>query len=146
MKLFWIASCSKLMVNSQTIPFFMVTLVIHTGFSQRFQKLIYLHLITDCLMKISPQSSELIQPDEYNHIGFYSSFNICLVVNYSIIQALFMNTFKFLQWILKYLCKKISVNSIATRAVSWLIFYLIISILMQLHWLNYTELALFVMF
>ena len=30
-------------------------------FAQRFQKLIYLQLISDCFMKISPQSSEQIQ-------------------------------------------------------------------------------------
>ena len=30
-------------------------------YAQRFQKLIYLHLLTDCFMKISPQSSEQIQ-------------------------------------------------------------------------------------
>ena len=29
-------------------------------YAQRFQKLIYLHLFTDCFMKISPQSSEQI--------------------------------------------------------------------------------------
>ena len=29
--------------------------------AQRFQKLINLHLFTDCFMKISPQSSEQIQ-------------------------------------------------------------------------------------
>ena len=28
--------------------------------AQRFQKLIYLHVFTDCFMKISPQSSEQI--------------------------------------------------------------------------------------
>ena len=28
--------------------------------TQRFEKLIYLHLVTDCFMKISTQSSELI--------------------------------------------------------------------------------------
>ena len=30
-------------------------------YAQRFQKLICLHLFTDCLMKISPQSVEQIQ-------------------------------------------------------------------------------------
>ena len=30
-------------------------------YAQRFQKLIYLHLLTDCLIKISPQSLEQIQ-------------------------------------------------------------------------------------
>ena len=30
-------------------------------YAQRFQKLIYLHLFTDCFMNISPQSSEQIQ-------------------------------------------------------------------------------------
>ena len=34
--------------------------VVHT---QRFQKLIYLHLFTDCFMQMSPQSSELIVAD-----------------------------------------------------------------------------------
>ena len=30
-------------------------------YAQRFQKLIYLHLFTDCFMKISSQMSEQIQ-------------------------------------------------------------------------------------
>ena len=30
-------------------------------YAQRFQKLLYLHLFSDCFMKISPQSSEQIQ-------------------------------------------------------------------------------------
>ena len=30
-------------------------------YAQRFQKLIYLHLLTDCFMKISLQSPEQIQ-------------------------------------------------------------------------------------
>ena len=30
-------------------------------YAQRFRKLIYLHLFTDCFMKISPQSSEQLQ-------------------------------------------------------------------------------------
>ena len=29
--------------------------------TQKFQKLMYLHLFTDCFMKISPQSSEQIR-------------------------------------------------------------------------------------
>ena len=34
-------------------------------YAQRFQQLSYLHLFTDCSLKISPQSSELIQLQLY---------------------------------------------------------------------------------
>ena len=37
-------------------------------YAQRFQKLIYLHLFTDCFMKISPQSMEQTQLLILNHL------------------------------------------------------------------------------
>ena len=40
----------------------------------RFQKLIYLHLLIDCFMKISPQSSEHIHvPPESLNLNFHES-------------------------------------------------------------------------
>ena len=45
-------------------------------YPQRFQKLIYLHLFTDCFIKISPQSLEQIQSID---ISFISIGNVSVL-------------------------------------------------------------------
>ena len=48
-------------------------LQLYVSNTQRLQELIYLHLFTDCLMKISLQSSEQICLEIYS----YDLFEIC---------------------------------------------------------------------